>query len=174
MITQISAKLPVDTRRIYIAGFSSGAYMAYYAGCKLSATIAAIGVVSGALAYPGCKPDKPMPLFAVHGTDDPEVSFDEPAPAPLGTVPILAADLPPSVQYWTALNKCTVAAVTTPSANVVRTRFATCSVAEVDFYAITGGTHGWPGGTDDPGDQPPMNELKTSVLMSQFFLRKVR
>jgi poly(3-hydroxybutyrate) depolymerase len=49
-----------------------------------------------------------------------------------------------------------------------------CTGGDINFYRIQGGTHGWPGGPDDPGDQPPMNEMKASVLMWQFFIAHSR
>ena len=174
LIKQVSANSPVDARRIYIAGFSAGGYMAYHAGCQLSATIAAIAVVSGDLVDPNCSPAKPVPLFAIHGTDDTEVSYSEGAPPPRSAIPPLAGSLPPSVGFWTSLNKCSGGAVTRASAHVTRTRFTVCTIAEVDFYSILGGTHGWPGGPEDPGAQPPMNEVKATILISQFFARHIR
>ncbi len=178
LVGLVGAHMPLDTRRVYVAGFSSGGYMAYYAGCQLSPTIAAIGVVSGSLAYDSCHPPKAVPLFAVHGTDDPEVPYDQSAPPPPGTVPALAAALPPSVQFWSALDGCAAkaakASTKTTSAHVVQTNFTSCTSADVDFYSISGGTHGWPGGPDDPGSQPPMNEINASVLMWQFFIAHVR
>jgi polyhydroxybutyrate depolymerase len=178
LITEVAAHLPLDARRVYVAGFSSGAYMAYHAGCQLSPQIAAIGVVEGALADYSCAPTKPMPLFAVHGTTDPEVSYDEDSPAPPGAVPPAAASLPPSVQYWSALNGCAAktakTATTKAAADVHEMSLTSCTKADVTFYTIQGGTHGWPGGPDDPGALPPMNEMKASVLMWQFLIAHVR
>ena len=174
LIQEVSAHVPVDARRIYVAGFSAGGRMAYHVGCQLAPTVAAIGVVSGSLVDNGCAPTASVPLFAVHGTDDPEVPFDLDAPAPTGDVPPLADSLPPSVQYWTALNGCTKGTDSTTSAHVVRTSFTPCTAADVSFYTIEGGTHGWPGGPVDPGADPPMNELKASVVMWQFFIRHRR
>jgi polyhydroxybutyrate depolymerase len=174
LIKEVSANVPVDSRRVYVTGFSAGGRMAYHAGCQLASSIAAIGVVSGSLVDDACTPTKPVALFAVHGTDDPEVAYDEGAPTPPGPVPPLADSLPPSVQFWTALNGCTGGTTQPSSADVVRTHLTPCTGADIDFYAIQGGTHGWPGGPDDPGAQPPMNELKASVLMWQFLVRHVR
>jgi polyhydroxybutyrate depolymerase len=178
LIKMVAAHLPLDTRRVYVAGFSAGGYMAYHVGCQLAPSVAAIGVVSGSLADDACNPTKPMPLFAVHGTDDPEVSYLEDAPQPPGPIPPLAAGLPPSVQFWTALNGCNAKAAkgttTTASPAVVQVNLTSCLVADVDFYTVQGGTHGWPGGPDAPGSQPPMNGLKASVLMWQFFIAHVR
>jgi polyhydroxybutyrate depolymerase len=175
LIQRVSAKLPVDPHRVYVAGFSDGGRMAYHAGCQLSSTIAAIGVVSGSLVDDACAPAKSVALFAVHGTDDPEIAYGEPAAtAPPGPAPSIADSLPPSVQFWAALNKCTGGSVQQTSEHVTQTVFAPCSGADITFYSIQGGTHGWPGGPDDPGDLPPMAELKTSALMWQFFSRHTR
>jgi polyhydroxybutyrate depolymerase len=174
LIQDVSAHVPVDVHRIYVAGFSAGGRMAYHVGCQLAPTIAAIGVISGSLVDNGCTPTTKVPLFAVHGTDDPEVPYGLDAPAPTGDVPALADSLPPSVQYWTALNACTTGSDSTTAADVVRTLFTPCAAADVAFYTIQGGTHGWPGGPVDPGSQPPMNELKASVVMWQFFIRHHR
>ena len=178
IITMVAAHVPLDTRRVYVAGFSSGGYMAYHVGCQLSATVAAIGVVEGAVAEDQCAPAKPVPLWAVHGTTDPEVAFNQDAPPPTGPIPVLAVDLPPSIQFWSVLNGCAAktakGTTKTTAADVVHTSFTACSGADVDFYAISGGTHGWPGGPDEPGSQPPMNEMKASVLMYQFFFAHLR
>jgi polyhydroxybutyrate depolymerase len=178
LISAVGTHLPLDTRRVYVAGFSSGAYMAYHAGCQLSPKIAAIGVVEGALADDSCAPSKPMPLFAVHGTTDPEVPYDQDSPAAPGPVPSAAASLPPSVRYWSALNGCAAttakSSTTNASADIQRVNFTSCTKADVAFYSIQGGTHGWPGGPDDPGASPPMNEMNASVLMWTFFIAHFR
>jgi polyhydroxybutyrate depolymerase len=174
LINEMSAHVPVDPHRIYVAGFSSGGFMAYHTGCQLSASIAAIGVVEGSLVDYGCTPPKSVPLWAVHGTDDPEVPYDQDAPTPSGDVPALATDLPPSTQFWAVLNGCVKGTRTVAAADVSQTTFTPCTGADIDFYTILGGTHGWPGGPDDPGAQPPMNEIKASVLMWQFFIKHLR
>ena len=172
VIQRVSQQLPVNPRRIYVAGFSDGGRMAYHAGCQLSSTIAAIGVVSGSLVDDSCAPTRAPPLFAVHGTDDTNVSYGDDALTPTpGPVPPLADGLPPSVQFWAALSGCTTGSVQFPSEHVEETAFTSCAGADVTFYTIQGGEHGWPGGPDDPGSLPPMSELKTSVLMWQFFYR---
>ena len=178
LISEVGKHVPLDARRVYVAGFSSGAYMAYHAGCQLSPVIAAIGVVEGALADFSCSPSKPMPLFAVHGTTDPEVSYNESAPPPPAAIPSIVAALPPSVQYWGALNGCGAKAAKgttkSTSAHVQQVNVTACTKADLDAYTITGGTHGWPGGPDAPGAQAPMNELKTSSLMWTFFIAHLR
>jgi polyhydroxybutyrate depolymerase len=174
LIAQVSKKLAVDPRRVYIAGFSNGGRMAHYAACKLSPKIAAIGVVSGSLKDDTCAPTKPVAVIAVHGTDDNQVAFDDPpSTAPSRPLSGVAAQLPPSVQFWAARNGCGAGTATRVSPNVLRTSFSTCTGAEVMFYRVDGGVHAWPGEPSGSGSQPPMSELRTSLVLTQFFNRQV-
>ena len=172
IITQASQHVSVNTKKVYVAGFSAGARMAYHVGCQLSGSIAAIGVVSGSLVDDACAPKNPMPLIAIHGTDDAEVAYDEAAPPLPGTVPVAARILPPAVQFWTALYKCTTGTRSPVTVHVSRNRFTACATGtDIDFYSIDQGTHGWPGGTVEPGNLSPMNEIRASFLLWQFFTR---
>ena len=175
LITQVGAKLALDKRRVYVAGFSNGGRMAHRLACELSATIAAIAVVSGSLKDDNCAPAKPVSLVAIHGTDDAEVPFDDEAlTAPPTTLTGVAATLPPSVKFWIAVNGCGAATKSPFAMDVVRTTLSTCTGTEVVFYAIQGGTHAWPGESGGAGSQPPMSELRASSIISQFFARQIR
>ena len=174
MIADMSKKLTLDAHRIYVAGFSAGARMAFHVGCQMGTTVAAIAVISGSLVDDNCKPTVGVPLIAVHGNADGEVDYNESAPASPRLVPPLANSATPAVQFWTALSKCTGGKATRPSVHVSLLTFTVCTNSEVQFYSIDGGTHGWPGGRVEPGSLPPMSELKTSALVWQFFNRKTR
>jgi polyhydroxybutyrate depolymerase len=172
MIAEVGKKLALDKRRIYVVGFSDGGRMAHHLACKLSPTIAAIGVVSGSLKDDRCAPSAAVPVIAIHGTSDSQVPYDDPAlTAPSKPLTAVAATLPPSVQFWLAANGCGGGAVSRTSRDVVRTSFASCAGAEVIFYSIEGGSHAWPGAG---GSQPPMSELQASSVIYQFFTRQYR
>jgi polyhydroxybutyrate depolymerase len=174
IIDEVSKKLPVDARRVYVAGFSDGGRMAYHSACQLAARIAAIGVVSGSLRDDACAPRVPVPVLAIHGTGDAEVPFDDDAlTAPPAPVPAAASALPSSVQFWAAEDRCTTATVTQPAADVTLTTMGAC-VSDVVFYAITGGSHAWPGEPDGAGSEPPMSELAASKVIVQFLLHHAR
>jgi polyhydroxybutyrate depolymerase len=173
VIAEISAHLPVDKTRIYVAGFSDGGRMAHRLGCELTTTIAAIGVVSGSMKDDACTPSAAMPIIAIHGTADDIVPYDEPSEtAPPPTVPASASSLPPSVQYWIAKNGCSTAATAKPAAHVARTAFTGCTGAPVTFYAIAGGVHTWPVLT--PGTSDPDAELSATSAIAAFFAGQAR
>ncbi len=176
LIKHVSQHVTVDTKRIYVAGFSAGALMAYHAGCELSSTVAAIGVVEGSLANDNCRPAKGVSLWAVHGTADDQVDYLEPSATPFtATVPTVARALPPSVQYWTTLQKCTGGSTKPVTAVVALTTLTGCANAtSIEFNRILGGTHGWPGGTVEPGSVKPMSDLKASTEMWKFFAKRTR
>lgn len=70
VITRVSAAYPVDRRRVYLVGFSNGGMMAYRYACERSRRLAAVAVVAGTLAYPGCRPASALDVLAVNGTAD--------------------------------------------------------------------------------------------------------
>ncbi len=170
VVAAAAKQLPIDSRRVYVAGFSSGALMAYHAACRLAPTIAAVGVIEGSLNDDRCTPAKPVPVFAVQGTSDESVRYDDPSlTPPPRPVPPAAAALPPSVQFWVAADGCQTARATQTAPHVLRTSFTGCTGADVTLFTIDGGQHGWPGEPDGLGAQEPMSELNASAAMLTFF-----
>ena len=170
LVAEVSKNLSVDPHRIYIVGFSSGAIMAYHAACKLAPMIAAIGVISGSLMDDNCAPARPVAVIGVHGTSDDQVPYGDPSLTPLPkSVTGAAAKLPSSAQFWVATNGCGPGAAALQSPHVVRTSFKGCTGAQVEFYTIEGGSHGWP----QSGLAPPMSELQASSVIAEYFDRQV-
>jgi polyhydroxybutyrate depolymerase len=172
LVTHVETGLPIDRRRVYVAGFSDGARMAYRAGCELSAEIAAIAVVAGSLVEPDCKPSRAVPLIAFHGTADGQVAFaDSSFSASANPEVAVEVPLPPAIRFWASANQCRRASVARASPSVVRTSYSGCT-ADVVFFAIQGGGHAWPGGDQDGDDgDPPTRELSASAEIVRFFLR---
>jgi polyhydroxybutyrate depolymerase len=70
LIDEISAKTPVDPKRIYLIGHSNGAFMSYTFACKTN-RVAAIVAIAGAMdVNPDCTPSSPVSLLDIHGTAD--------------------------------------------------------------------------------------------------------
>ena len=136
----------VDPKRVFSAGFSNGASMVYRLACDRPNLIAAIAPVSGGMALDimrRCAAGRPIPLLAMHGTEDPMVPLDR--------------ELRAGVAAWVRRDGCNDAPTSVtplPDADPgdgTRTRierYAPCAAGgEVSFYEIEGGGHAWPGGT---------------------------
>jgi polyhydroxybutyrate depolymerase len=147
LITDLSRTLCIDPERIFVNGLSNGGGMANRLGCELADRIAAIGGVSGAYSdIPGgCKPSRPVPVIAFHGTADRIVPID-------GSPGI---GLPPIKDWaagWAARNGCNAPPATIPAKGEVGgLRYTGCKdSAEVIYYIIETGGHTWPGGPPFP------------------------
>lgn len=67
----------IDPRRIYVAGYSTGAMMAYRYACARPTTVAALAEVGGVPVKSGCpSPGAPVSVLAIHGTKDHSVPYD--------------------------------------------------------------------------------------------------
>ena len=171
MIAELSAKLPIDKRRIHVAGFSDGGRMAYYMACQMADQIAAIGVVSGSLRDDSCTPSRAVAVIALHGTADPIVPYDESIDSPMPDPVDASMDaLPPSVQFWVVQDGCAVASDSSFTPSVIRTTFAKCSGSDVAFYSIDGGVHTWPV-LVDPSSSDPDQTVSATALITDFFKR---
>jgi polyhydroxybutyrate depolymerase len=169
-VDDVARHVPVDRRRIYVAGFSDGGRMAYHVACDAASMVAAIGVVAGSVVDDSCVPSRPVPVIVFHGTADDEVPFSA-APEANTATPLLPAVAPPSVRFWATTNRCQQATTRLESPHVTRVQFASCA-ADVVFYNIDGGGHAWPGGRKDgDGGAEPTSELNASAAMIRFFLR---
>jgi polyhydroxybutyrate depolymerase len=78
LINEISAKYPIDKRRIYLAGHSNGGFMAHRMACESSDQIAGIVSVAGAIFndVKDCKATEPVSVLQVHGIQDPVITYE--------------------------------------------------------------------------------------------------
>ena len=70
VIDQVERSRAIDPHRVYAAGHSNGAIMAYRLACELSDRIVAIGLQAGTIETTSCSPARPVSVLAVHGTAD--------------------------------------------------------------------------------------------------------
>jgi polyhydroxybutyrate depolymerase len=75
IIDELVKKGIADPKRVYLAGFSNGGFMAYRLACEHGDKIAAIVSVGGA-SPPTCRPTVPVSVLDVHGTADERVPID--------------------------------------------------------------------------------------------------
>lgn len=164
LLDEVERTLCVDDRRVYVAGFSNGAFLASTIACVYSDRIAAIATVAGLLDPPGCKPARPVPIVAFQGTGDEFVAFTgglgpraRVASANDGTGRLLgetsggkAVARSPATEKvaaaWAKRNKCIgkpKKAQVAPDVQAIRYRCP--GRADVVLYRIEGGGHTWPG-----------------------------
>ena len=77
VIEEIGRQFAVDRKRIYLIGWSNGAFMAYRMACQSADLIAGIASLAGAtfLDPSRCAPSQPVNILHIHGTADPGVPY---------------------------------------------------------------------------------------------------
>ena len=76
IIDQMAKDYKIDTKRVYMSGFSMGGMLSYHAMGKIADKIAAFAPCSGYLMMGAGKAQRPVPIFHTHGTSDNVVGYD--------------------------------------------------------------------------------------------------
>ncbi len=77
----------INIDRIYVAGSSGGAVMAFNLICQSDERIAAITAVKGIMneaVFTICDPARPIPILQMHGTADPVIPYEPAVPTTIG------------------------------------------------------------------------------------------
>jgi polyhydroxybutyrate depolymerase len=147
LIDTVQAEVPVDPARIYAAGHSNGAIMAYRLACELSDRIAAIGVQAGSLGVDVCTPAQPVSVFHVHGSADTNHPID--GGRGRGIAGVVFRSARSAVEAMAAADGC--AGIPTPATDPSNPDLAvaTWSGCErgtaVRLVVVDGATHAWMG-----------------------------
>ena len=171
LIDHISAELPIDQNRVYVAGFSEGGMMTQRLACFLANRIAAVLTV-GATPHQGltqqCPPGRILPMMFVIGTEDP-------------TFPLIGSFFTLSIQetadFWARRLNCdgdplveNLPDTEDDGTTVVRDTYNGCDLI---LYKIEGGGHTWPGSSIafDPVFGLMSREINASEVIVEFMLR---
>jgi polyhydroxybutyrate depolymerase len=145
----------IDPKRIYICGFSNGAFMVQRLACQLTnrfAAMASLGASMDTVLYRTCSPSKPIPMAFFNGTTDPAMPYGGGRMDNPQVTPVVPVDT--TVKFWAKFNKCkTTNAVinfpdifTTDNSTAQLFTFTNCDCnADVKFYKLINGGHTWPG-----------------------------
>lgn len=151
VIDDVSAHHAVDPRRVYVVGYSNGAFMAQRLACELSDRVAAVVAISGVnFADPAaCQPTDRVSVLQVHGDADPVVQYlgghfgTDGAPYP----PVVA-----SIEGWRDRNGCEATPEVEEStldlaprlagAETSMTRYEGCAPGgAAELWTVHGGSH---------------------------------
>jgi len=186
VIDEVTASLCIDPARIFVDGFSNGAFLTSLVACELSDTVAAVSAVSGLLFPEGCAPARPMPVLAIHGTADLLVTFDGSPNVGLETLDwneqstrafdgLAFVPVTTSLASWAEVAGCDPTPTDSEiSATVTRTAYAACQGgADVELYAVEGGGHAWPGSELSKASEsilgPTTFDIVANEVIWQFF-----
>ena len=167
LIDHLEGTLCVNTHRVYVSGYSDGAFMASTLACSDASKIAAVATVAGIQAPSVCHPSRRVPVIAFHGTADPYVPYDGgigpaarklPLPSGSGTIGSIlksksaksleqsALPIPVEEARWAARNGCSKPPKTSTAARGVTLIAYTCPHnATVELYRENGDGHIWAG-----------------------------
>ena len=183
LLTHVTNTLCVDRHRVFVAGYSNGAFMTSSLVCTNADKIAAVATVAGIQTPSGCHPSRPVPVIAFHGTADPFVPYQGgigPAAAKLtapnghGTLGSYLGSsqlkgispstlpIPTEEARWAARNGCGKTKTRTGVASGVTLVAYHCpSGAAVELYRENGDGHIWAG-------SPFMTQITSLVGKTTF------
>jgi polyhydroxybutyrate depolymerase len=188
LLDTIEKTLCVDTNRVFVTGYSYGAFFASTLACVYAGRIAAVAPIAGIADPTGCHPTRPVPVVAFHGTADPFVPYQGgigsaslKLQAPDGSHRTLGQVLgkkastfkgptiPENTAAWAKRNVC----APTPTQRSVAARVTLISYscpadAAVELYRITGGGHAWPGSSVSKAIAPVVGYTTMAVSADQI------
>lgn len=153
LVAEISARYPIDAKRVYVMGHSNGGAMAMRLACDRTTLFAAALELAGPFwsdPQASCNPAAPIALRVVHGTGDTVVPYDG---GPLG---VGSATSSPGARAVAAFFATKNGCMPTPDESAPAldledtlagpetkvTRFAGCpGGADVELWSIEGGAH---------------------------------
>jgi polyhydroxybutyrate depolymerase len=148
MIRQARRTPGIDPARVYVIGFSNGAFMAHRLGCDVPG-IAGIVSVAGAAPTEGtCAPDTPVAALEIHGDADKSVRYEGGHVLDMAEVPVHRS-VDDTMGVWMAANRCREPLAEKghldlmpglPGAETVDLRFGGCR-APVALWRVVGGDH---------------------------------
>lgn len=155
LVESLKQEYKINSKRVYLCGFSNGSFLTQRVAFEKNAQFAAIGTIGGTMnksLYDNGNPQRAIPQIFIFGTEDPLVPYNGGVVVGSNTLPIVGIEQ--SVNYWVLKNKCqtTVPAVDLPNPNTTDNSMVTvyehtngnCS-SKVKFYKINGGGHTWAG-----------------------------
>ncbi len=121
LIKEIEARVPVDSKRIYVAGHSNGAFMAHRLACDTSGLFAGIASFAGVTFknLADCKSQDKISMLQIHAVDDGTIKFSGDERGFPSMAPYPGSEL--TVSRWVERNGCIGGPETRGSLDLIRT-----------------------------------------------------
>jgi len=156
----ITETYPVDTARVYVAGFSNGGFMAQRIACEAPGPFAAFASVAasgfGGMLDVCLEPETaPAPMLLIHGTADDNVPWEGNSVTRGDVTLYVTYPVPNTLAYWAEFNGCQPNSESeevptsrlSPGTSVRILRVDCPANASVALVMIQGGGHNWPSPT---------------------------
>jgi polyhydroxybutyrate depolymerase len=147
LIDEISKKVSVDPKRIYIFGHSNGHFMSYKFACTHPETVAAIAGLAGAMdiASDKCGAKSPVSVLHIHGTNDAVIGYQ--GGQILGNEFTSAQE---SAKRWAGIDQCSQNSTLGNAFDLISSlegketipTIYSCPSASVELWTIEEGSHG--------------------------------
>lgn len=167
LVDELAAEHPIDPARVFMAGISNGAMMAYRFACERADQVRAIASVAGSVMVEECDPGRPVSVLELRGSEDPLVPFEGGLP----NLPDLEGILPyrsatEVAEEWADLDGCSAPPVTSAGGAVTTTAWEGCQEATaVRLVRVEGGGHVWFG----PGLGEGNEAVEATDVVTRFF-----
>ena len=191
LIDRVGDDVCIDRARVYATGLSNGAMMASGVACALADRVAAIAPVAGVRDPKDCHPSRPVPVLAIHGTEDQYVMYQGGIGERGEALPgqsdaemtedvvdeIIGKDsVPAIVAAWAKRDGCESTRTETKiSADVERVSYDCPEGVDVELYRVVGGGHAWPGSPVGPALESLIGKTTMTIsandVMWRFFQR---
>jgi polyhydroxybutyrate depolymerase len=133
----------IDAHRVYLVGFSNGAFLSYRFACERPTRIAGAAIVEGALLVPDCRPSRPVNLLVMHQTGDETVPLAGTAVATIPGDPVPLPSVAASLDEYLHGSGCTAPARHRRRPDEV-VSVVPCRGRRIESIIRTGGAHRWP------------------------------
>jgi polyhydroxybutyrate depolymerase len=155
LVTTLKAEYKVNSKRVYLCGFSNGSFLTQKIAFEKNDQYAAIGTLGGTMnqsLYNSGNPSRAIPMIYFFGSTDPLVPYNGGIVVGSNTLPITGIEQ--AVNFWVTKNQCQITLPVVNVPNINTTDNSTVTVYEytngscnskVKFYKVNGGGHTFPG-----------------------------
>lgn len=167
VLDRLEAEYSVDRTRVFVAGVSNGAMMAYRFACERADRVTAVGSVAGAVVVDDCQPSRPVSVIELHGTEDPLVPYlGGRADFPGAETRPPYASTADMMRRWGGVNGCPSTAATVTDGPVTTASWTGCrNGSALSLVTVEKGGHIW----FASGLGPANGALDATVTITRFF-----